>query len=196
MDRLLSNTLAKSSTGQNYKSLAAIQSTASSSQLIDVLITNDWPSSIMQHSAAPLPNPELASVGAPVLDDTIRRIKPRYHFAAAAGKRPQFWEREPYTWDEEEGRVARFVSLGAFGGESSTGKKPRVSVYIYLTTGQKTNACPLISGFMRFLLLRMHPEHRLLVQPTRRKIRSARRLIGPLNAHMRLRQERTLFSEM
>jgi hypothetical protein len=38
-----------------------------------------------------------------------------------------FWEREPFVWDGEESRVSRFVSLGAFGGEPTTGKKQRVS---------------------------------------------------------------------
>jgi hypothetical protein len=38
-----------------------------------------------------------------------------------------FWEREPFVWDGEEGRVSRFVSLGSFGGEPTTGKKQRVS---------------------------------------------------------------------
>lgn len=94
---------------------------------MDVLITNVWPSAVTQLSTVPLPSPELESIGTPVLDDVIRRIKPRYHFAAGGGKPPQFWEREPYVWDEEEGRVARFVSLGAFKGEVPTGKKPRVS---------------------------------------------------------------------
>lgn len=38
-----------------------------------------------------------------------------------------FWEREPFVWDDEGGRVSRFVSLGAFGGEAPTsGKKQRV----------------------------------------------------------------------
>ncbi|KAF5380851.1 hypothetical protein D9615_004106 [Tricholomella constricta] len=125
MDRLLSNTLAKSASNQSYKSLASIQSSSSSSQLVDILLTNVWPSAIIQFSDAPLPLPELASSGVSVLDETIRRIKPRYHFAAG-GKSPQFWEREPYVWDADEGRVSRFISLGAFGGEPPVGKKPRV----------------------------------------------------------------------
>lgn len=29
-------------------------------------------------------------------------------------------------WDDEAGRVSRFVSLGAFGAEATGGKKPRV----------------------------------------------------------------------
>lgn len=126
MERLLSNTLIKSTTNKSYKSLAAIQSTASSSQLVDILITNVWPSLITEFSSAPLPAPELASVGISQLDDVIRRIKPRYHFAVC-GKPPKFWEREPFVWDEEQGRVSRFISLGAFGGEPVAGKKQRVS---------------------------------------------------------------------
>lgn len=126
MERLLSNTLTTSTSKQNYKSLAEIQSTASSSQLIDVLISNVWPSTITHFSTAPLPTPELSSIGVPPLDDTIRRTKPRYHFAASGGQPPMFWEREPFTWNDEDGRVSRFVSLGAFGGEPTPGKKQRV----------------------------------------------------------------------
>ncbi|KAF7311468.1 Nuclear protein [Mycena kentingensis (nom. inval.)] len=49
----------------------------------------------------------------------------RYHFAASGGKPPMFWERAPFVWDDENARVSRFVSLGAFGGESTSGKKQR-----------------------------------------------------------------------
>lgn len=56
----------------------------------------------------------------------IRKVKPRYHFSALGGRPPQFWEREPFLWDDEAGRVSRFVSLGAFGAEATGGKKPRV----------------------------------------------------------------------
>ncbi|KAK7038075.1 nuclear protein [Favolaschia claudopus] len=123
MERLLSNTLTTSNAKQNYKSLADIQSTASSSQLIDILTTNSWPAAITNFSSTA---PGLASsADAPPLDDAIRRTKPRYHFAAAGGTPPMFWEREPFIWSDESDRVSRFVSLGAFGGESATGKKQR-----------------------------------------------------------------------
>jgi hypothetical protein len=128
MERFLSNTLAKTTAqNQNYKSLAAIRDAATSSQLIDVLISNTWPSSIPQFSSAPLPAIDLASVTAPPLDEAFRRTKPRYHFSAGGGQPPMFWEREPFVWDDENGRVSRFVSLGAFGGEPTAGKKQRVS---------------------------------------------------------------------
>ncbi|KAJ7632977.1 CwfJ C-terminus 1-domain-containing protein-like protein [Roridomyces roridus] len=123
MERLLANTMSTSTSKQSYKSLADIQSTSSSSQLIDVLLTHAWPAAITNLSSAVLP--ELASIGAPPLDDTIRRTKPRYHFAAGGGKPPMFWEREPFVWDDEQGRVSRFISLGAFGGEPASGKKQR-----------------------------------------------------------------------
>ena len=42
-----------------------------------------------------------------------------------------FWERDPYVWDDEEGRVSRFVSLGAFGGPPTEGKKQRVGITIF-----------------------------------------------------------------
>ena len=125
MERLLSNTLTKT-TAKNYSSLAAIRSVAESSQLLDVLISNVWPSSITEFSRVPLPLPDSAPASAPPLDDIIRRTKPRYHFAAGGG---MFWEREPFVWDDEAGRATRFVSLGPFAGEPASGKKQRVRVF-------------------------------------------------------------------
>uniref|UniRef100_A0A8H7Y5J6 CCHC-type domain-containing protein n=1 Tax=Psilocybe cubensis TaxID=181762 RepID=A0A8H7Y5J6_PSICU len=124
IDRLLSNTLVKSSNSsqKSYSSLASIQASASSSQLVDILLTNVWPISISNLSSVPLPDPQLRSIGAPPLNEVIRKIKPRYHFAAGPSR---FWEREPYAWEDEEGRVSRFVSLGAFGGVPVEGKKQR-----------------------------------------------------------------------
>ena len=133
VDRLLSNTLTKTTPqNQNYKSLAAIRDAAAHSQLIDILISHVWPESIAQFSAAPLPPLDISSAVAFPLDDVIRRTKPRYHFAAGGGQPPMFWEREPFIWDDEEGRVSRFVSLGSFGGEPTVGKKQRVSVAEYV----------------------------------------------------------------
>ncbi len=134
IDRLLSNTLTSSKQSNkqktSYSSLASMQASSSSSQLIDILLTNVWPSCINQFSEAPLPEPDLTrqNSGVPPLDEVIRKAKPRYHFAAPGGERGQFWEREPYVWDEENGRVSRFVSLGAFGGEPVIGKKQRVGL--------------------------------------------------------------------
>ena len=147
VDRLLSNTLTKTTPqNQNYKSLAAIRDAAASSQLVDILISHVWPESITQLSAAPLPPLDIFSIVALPLDDVIRRTKPRYHFAAGGGQPPMFWEREPFVWDDEEGRVSRFVSLGTFGGEPAVGKKQRVSGVIeYVIPLLISNIC---SGFM------------------------------------------------
>ncbi|KAG6376305.1 CwfJ C-terminus 1-domain-containing protein-like protein [Boletus reticuloceps] len=126
VERLLSNTMNKSlntTAGQNYGSLAAIRDAASTSQLVDILLTNDWPASVTSHCSPP-PSPPDYEHGSPPLDEIIRKIKPRYHFAARAGCPPKFWEREPFAWDDESGRVTRFVSLGAFGEEHS-GQKQR-----------------------------------------------------------------------
>ena len=108
--------------------LTSIKSSSASSQYVDIFISNAWPASITEFSSAPLPAPELASIGVEPVSEVVKKTKPRYHFAAGGGHPPRFWEREPYTWDGEEdkGRVSRFVSLGAFGGEQPPGKKPRV----------------------------------------------------------------------
>lgn len=113
--------------GKNYQSLATIQSTSTSSQTIDILLSNAWPSLITNFSACAVPQIELSSILAQPLDDVVRRTQPRYHFAMGGGTPPTFWEREPFVWDGDEGRITRFVSLGAFGGEApSSGKKQRV----------------------------------------------------------------------
>ena len=113
---------------QNYTSLPSIKSSSTSSQLIDIFISNAWPEGIAGFSSAPFPAPELSSIGVEPVAEIVRRTKPRYHFAAGGGHPPRFWEREPYTWDnaEDKVRIGRFVSLGAFGGEQPPGKKPRV----------------------------------------------------------------------
>ncbi|KZT26632.1 hypothetical protein NEOLEDRAFT_1147265 [Neolentinus lepideus HHB14362 ss-1] len=129
VDKLLSNTNTSSSKTQNYSSLGAIKN----SQLIDIFLTNIWPSSITHSSAAPLPSPELSSIGAPPLDEIVRTTKPKYIFSSGGGKPPKFWEREPFTWEAEEGRSTRFISLGAFGGEAVNGKKQRRYVQVSIT---------------------------------------------------------------
>ena len=129
VEKLLANTMTTSKPKeQNYTSLASIRSSSAASQLVDILISNAWPSGITHFSAAPLPVPELAMIGVEPVAEVVRKTKPRYHFAAGGGHPPKFWEREPYVWDEDKGRVSRFVSLGAFGGEQGPGKKPRVGL--------------------------------------------------------------------
>lgn len=107
-------------------SLASIMAAASSSSLVDILLSHVWPSAITEFSTAPLPSPALPNIGASPADEIISKLKPRYIFASGGGQPPHFWEREPFVWDEEGGRVSRFVGLGAFGGEPpAEGKKQR-----------------------------------------------------------------------
>ncbi|KAI6036431.1 CwfJ C-terminus 1-domain-containing protein-like protein [Pisolithus microcarpus] len=108
VERLLSNTLSKSDNG-------------------------DWPASITSNSPAFTSSPMFSVTGSPRLDDVIRKIKPRYHFAGGRGADPPvFWEREPFLWEDEGDRITRFISLGAFGSERVTGKKERVSRVVLL----------------------------------------------------------------
>ncbi|KAI0647378.1 nuclear protein [Trametes meyenii] len=126
VEKLLANTMTTSQPkAQNYTSLASIKSSSTPSQLVDILISNAWPAGVTHLSSAPLPAPELTAIGVEPLADIVRKTKPRYHFAAGGGHPPKFWEREPFIWEEDNGRVSRFVSLGAFGGEQSSGKKQR-----------------------------------------------------------------------
>lgn len=138
----------------NYGTLAAIRDTASPSQLIDIFITNDWPASITSHSSLALPEQE--NPGSPPLDEIIRKIKPRYHFAAGAMPSPKFWEREPFTWDGEPRRISRFISLGTFGGEEHTGQKQRVR---RPTCNDICNDSYPPSGFTRFPSCHQEAQH-------------------------------------
>ncbi|KAJ3569956.1 hypothetical protein NP233_g4719 [Leucocoprinus birnbaumii] len=124
-ERLLANTLSMTSTSKNYKSLATIQSTSTSSQAIDILLSNAWPSLITAHSSCPVAQDQLTNILAQPLDDIVKRTQPRYHFVMGGGTTPTFWEREPFVWNGDEGRVSRFVTLGAFGGAPPAGKKQR-----------------------------------------------------------------------
>ncbi|KAI0094333.1 CwfJ C-terminus 1-domain-containing protein-like protein [Irpex rosettiformis] len=149
VEKLLANTMANSTDTKNssYDSLAAIRAGSSNSQLIDILLTNAFPAHITAFSSAPLPTPIFPPptlVSDPVAD-VVRRIKPRYHFVAGGGSQtsPQFWEREPFVWDGEDGRVTRFLSLGAFGGPvPATGKKPRW-FYAFSISPQSSTPAPV-----------------------------------------------------
>ncbi|KAG8958921.1 hypothetical protein FRC00_002149 [Tulasnella sp. 408] len=99
-------------------------------QYIDILMTHEWPAGITQHCTLPLPDPGSPKWGAQPLQ-ALARLRPRYHFASGGGPQPIFWERQPYVWDEDS-RVSRFVSLGAFGGpEPEAGKKKERWFYAF-----------------------------------------------------------------
>ena len=137
VEKLISNTMTQtqpSSKATSYGSLASIKANASTSPLLDVLLTNAFPQGISTFSNAPFPSPDFgAAVEAAPVADVVAQTKPRYHFAvgtssSTGGQSPVYWEREPFVWDNESGRFTRFISLGAFGGEAApSGKKQRVS---------------------------------------------------------------------
>ncbi|KAG9103133.1 hypothetical protein FRC06_000128 [Ceratobasidium sp. 370] len=126
---------------QQEDSLASAKAASSgttTSPYIDILVSNLWPPSISRLSnsvAGVLAGPDGKQLdpsvwSAPPLDSLVQQYKPRYHFAAAGGlPTPFFWEREPFVWDGDDNRVARFVNLGAFGetgaSNGGTAKKPR-----------------------------------------------------------------------
>jgi len=137
MEKLISNTMTQSvptskSKDTLYTSLAAIKATTSTSHLLDILLTNTLPSGITNLSNSPIPPPGFPThVEADPVADLVRRTKPRYHFAVGVGSGqesqvPLYWEREPFVWDNENGRFTRFITLGSFGEVTpSSGKKQR-----------------------------------------------------------------------
>ncbi|KAG8943435.1 hypothetical protein FRC04_002900 [Tulasnella sp. 424] len=116
-------------------------SAAKNPQYIDILMTHEWPAGITQHCTLPLPDPGSPSWGAHPLQ-ALARLRPRYHFASGGGPRPIFWERQPYVWDEDS-RVSRFVSLGAFGGpDPEAGKKKERWFYAFSIAPQTEPSQP------------------------------------------------------
>lgn len=111
-------------------SLASVKSGSSISQ-IDILLTNQWPASIVRQSKtvpADLQSQATSSHLVPPLDEISKACKPRYHFASCGGEplNPVFWEREPYVTDEK--LLSRFVSIGSLAASlNPSSKKQRVS---------------------------------------------------------------------
>ncbi|THG97269.1 hypothetical protein EW145_g7647 [Phellinidium pouzarii] len=121
VEKLLSNVSTTTSTSNTKNtSLASFLQTPTSSHLVDIFISHVWPASITSLSNSA---PNAAGRAVAVVDDIVKRAKPKYHFATGAGGLPQFWEREPFVWADEDERITRFVSLGAFGGEHGPAKK-------------------------------------------------------------------------
>lgn len=130
---MTSSTQSNLKTKASYNSLASIMQNTATPQLIDILLTNAFPTNITALSTAPLPSNEFPFTrGAEPVSEIVRHTKPRYHFVSGGDGEhlPMFWEREPFAWDEEGGRVSRFVCLGSFGPGPvpATGKKQRVCI--------------------------------------------------------------------
>jgi len=116
------------STANEFASLAEAKAALKDNH-IDILLTHTWPTSVTNHCGTLLPLPEAPTWGRPEIEQVVTQLRPRYHFAAAGGDPPAFWERKPFMWDGEGGQAMRFISLGEFGGpEPQAGKKQRVNI--------------------------------------------------------------------
>ncbi len=119
------------------KALATEQEEARSkasslAQPVDVLLLNDWPSSITRHSRAKLPHPAVESWGSHVLADVVRKSRARYVLGLTPNGPPSttdelepglaeihrngtWWEREPFACsDKADGPTTRFISVANF----------------------------------------------------------------------------------
>jgi len=72
-----------------------------------------------------------------------------------------FWEREPFVWDDEQGRVSRFISLGAFGGDPLPERNNEYACQNLSHISFIQFRCCQISGSMAFLFL-LPLQHPLL----------------------------------
>ncbi|PGH05008.1 hypothetical protein AJ79_06894 [Helicocarpus griseus UAMH5409] len=87
----------------------------------DILITNQWPKSILDGSKVPLPEGAKAPEGMPTVADICATLKPRYHFSSNA---PFFYEREPFFHlPTEESpdvkQITRFINVAPFSKTSN-----------------------------------------------------------------------------
>ncbi|KAI9870557.1 MAG: hypothetical protein M1830_004099, partial [Pleopsidium flavum] len=95
----------------------------------DILITNQWPSSIRTGSKINF-DPELDEpTGHQCIADLCATLKPRYHFSTSPST---FWEREPFFHMPNENtldskHVTRFISLASYGN-------PRNQKWLYAFT--------------------------------------------------------------
>lgn len=74
---------------------------------IDILCTYNWPKAIANDK-------HLTLVGNPIIDEIVKRTRPRYHFAVGH-ERGIFYEALPFVWGEDNRRATRFISLAQEG---------------------------------------------------------------------------------
>ncbi|KAG0346826.1 hypothetical protein BG004_000747 [Podila humilis] len=81
---------------------------------VDIFISHEWPSGILNHSNAPPQGLSPTMFSQPVAR-AVGALQPRYHFAAASGV---FWERAPYKNNQGAEHATRFIGLGEFGNKN------------------------------------------------------------------------------
>lgn len=100
--------MAVNADGETEKQDEVRKAMETNSQPIDILITYDWPQAIARLQ-------ELMLIGNRFIDDIVKHVKPRYHFAVGL-KEGKFFENKPFKWDN--GAITRFISLGLEGSGS------------------------------------------------------------------------------
>jgi len=90
--------------------------------LVDILLTYEWPSNILNDSQQAKTLNINNSTGQSTIANLNMNLSPRYHFASSENV---FFEREPFKNEAEH--HTRFIGLSSFGNS----KKERV-IYIYI----------------------------------------------------------------
>lgn len=98
----------------NQDDVDALRALADESEIVDLFLTNEWPSGITNRTTSDVPQGITESLGT---DDTISEvvveIKPRYHIAGTKGI---FYAREPYI-NVDAVHVTRFLGLASVGNK-------------------------------------------------------------------------------
>nr|XP_043616736.1 zinc finger CCCH domain-containing protein 64 [Erigeron canadensis] len=111
----------KSSSGQMYGTYSqddidALRALAEEPGIIDIFLTNEWPSGILNRaSTTDIPPGILDSPGGDAtISELVAEIKPRYHVTGTKGV---YYAREPYL-NVDAVHITRFIGLAAVGNAS------------------------------------------------------------------------------
>ncbi|XP_057969244.1 zinc finger CCCH domain-containing protein 64 isoform X2 [Malania oleifera] len=110
-----------SSDGQQFGTYSqddvdALRALAEESGIVDLFLTNEWPSGVMNRAVTSDVPPGITdSLGSDsTISELVAEIKPRYHIAGSKGI---FYAREPYS-NVEAVHVTRFLGLAPVGNKN------------------------------------------------------------------------------
>ncbi|BAT76817.1 hypothetical protein VIGAN_01487400 [Vigna angularis var. angularis] len=94
----------------------ALRAIAEEPEIIDLFLTNEWPSGITNGAAASdIPAGASDVVGSDsTISELVQEIKPRYHIAGTKG---MYYAREPYT-NVDAVHITRFIGLASVGNRN------------------------------------------------------------------------------
>lgn len=100
----------------NQDDVDALRALAEEPGMIDIFLTNEWPSGILNRaSTSDIPSGISDSAGSDAkISELVAEIKPRYHVAGAKGV---YYAREPYM-NVDAVHVTRFIGLAPVGNTS------------------------------------------------------------------------------